>query len=355
MTCITCIYPETKPDLYFENGECSACRSFKHRPNINWVQRKDELFQLLDRFHGECIVPSSGGKDSTYQVIKLLELGADPLVVTATTCHLTPIGRRNIENLSRYARTIEITPNASVRAKLNRFGLELVGDISWPEHASIFSVPFQAAVAFDRPLIFYGENPQNQYGGPMGSEEAKQMTQRWTQEYGGFLGLRPSDFVGMEGIQERHMRSYEFPKDIGKTEAHFLGQYLPWDSHENAKIAREHGMIQQLPTPANWWDFENLDNAQTGLHDYMMWRKYGYGRATAQLSVDIRNGLIDRDFALSYAEEHEHIFPEVYAGVRIEEVLDNINMTREELDKIIDQYTNWGIHAGTPNHSNCAK
>ena len=74
-------------------------------------------------------------------------LGAEVTVVTARTCHLTEIGRQNIDNLARYARTIEVTPNMTVRAKLNRLGLELVGDISWPEHAAIFSTPFSVAAS----------------------------------------------------------------------------------------------------------------------------------------------------------------------------------------------------------------
>jgi hypothetical protein len=142
------------------------------------------------------LVPSSGGKDSTYQVLTLLELGADVTVVTARTCHLTAIGRANIDNLARYARTIEVVPNMTVRAKLNRLGLELVGDISWPEHAAIFSTPFRVAVETGHTLLMYGENPQDQYGGPLGTEEARTMTRRWVTEFGGFLGLRPSDFVG---------------------------------------------------------------------------------------------------------------------------------------------------------------
>ena len=342
--CRTCLYPDTKPDLYFdETGQCSACKSYENRPDINWDVRKAELLQLLDRHDGKCIVPSSGGKDSTYQVIKLLELGVDVTVVTATTCHLTPIGRRNIDNLARYATTIEVTPNRIVRAKLNRLGLELVGDISWPEHAGIFSTPFRMAVAFNLPLIFYGECPQNQYGGPVGSEEAKTMTRRWTSEYGGFLGMRPSDFIGIEGITERDMQDYMFPDDIGNVEAHFLGQYIPWDSHENARIAIEHGLETKLPTQANWWEFENLDNAQTSIHDFMMYKKFGYGRMTAQISVDIRKGLISRDDALKIVEQREHIFPRVYAGVSIDDLLDRISMERSELDNIIDRFTNWDL------------
>lgn len=342
--CITCCYPDTKPDLFFnEDGECSACVNAKKKPTIDWDTRKKELEQLLDRHNGRVIVPSSGGKDSSYIAITMKEMGADVTAITATTCYLTDLGRKNIDNLARHVRTIEVTPNQMVRGKLNRLGLQLVGDISLPEHMAIFTTPFKMAVNLGIPLIMYGENSQFEYGGPPGSEGAREMTRRWVHEFGGHLGVRPSDLVGHDGITAIDMRDYEFPKtedmNAAGIEAHFLGQYLPWDSHKNAEIAMECGMEALLPSPANWWPWENLDNAQTGIHDYMMYRKYGYGRGCAQISVDVRNGLVSRETALRWVEEHDGIFPEIYAGVHIDEVLDRIGMDRNGLDVIIERFT----------------
>lgn len=342
--CIKCVIPDTRPDTEFVDGVCSACLSYEKRPQIDWEQRKIELLELLDRHDGKCIVPSSGGKDSHYQVLTLLDMGADVTVVTATTCHLTSVGRKNIDNLSRYARTIEITPNKTVRAKLNRFGLSLVGDISWPEHISIHRVPFRIAVDLKIPLIFYGENPLNQYGSPSGLDEARQMTQRWVSEFGGFLGLRPQDLINMDGIKERDMQDYLAPcdKDLGKAgvAAYFLGQFIPWDSHENAKKAKQAGMICQLPTIANYWEFENLDNAQTGIHDNLMYRKYGYGRLAAQVSVDIRSGILEREQGLNYVLIRDGIFPWTYMHVQLPEILDRIEMKEEDFWMYMDKFTN---------------
>lgn len=335
--CKTCCMPNTRPDTPFVDGECAACISYKKRPQIDWDARKSELLALLDRHDGRCVVPSSGGKDSTYQALTLLELGADVTVVTARTCHLTEVGRKNIDNLARYVRTIEVVPNMTVRAKLNRLGLELVGDISWPEHAAIFSTPFRVSDQLGIPLIFYGENPQGQYGGPLGSDEAKTMTRRWVTEFGGFLGLRPDDFVGMEGITERDMLDYEPPEDT-KAEAHFLGQYIAWDSHRNAEVAKAHGMVCINPCLANWWDFENLDNAQTGIHDYFMFLKYGFGRGCQQIGVDVRSGRIDRDAALAWVEVHDGAFPSDYMDVSLCEVLDRIGMTRQRFDECVGRF-----------------
>jgi hypothetical protein len=333
--------PDTRPDHVFVDGVCPACLN-RDKP---YLRGEEELIQLLDKHHGEVIVPSSGGKDSTYQVLRLAELGATPTVVTATTCHLTPIGRENIDNLARYATTIEVSPNKTVRAKLNRLALEWVGDISWPEHAAIFSTPFRIASDLGIKLIMYGENPQNQYGGPEGTEDAVLMTERWTQEFGGFLGLRPADFVGTEGISPRDMEFYQ-PRWAPGVEAHFLGQYEKWDSRRNGKVAIEHGMKANKPCAANWWRAENQDNAQTGIHDHMMYRKYGYGRGATQIAVDVREGLIERDRALRWVHQFDGWFPDEYAGVRLDEMLDRIDMSWEKFLAILDQFTNWDLFDG---------
>lgn len=337
--CKTCVMPTTRPDTAWVDGECSACISYRKRAAVDWSAREKELLAILDRHDGRCIVPSSGGKDSHYQVLKLLELGADVTIVTARTCHLTEIGRANIDNLARYARTIEVVPNMTVRANLNRLALEMVGDISWPEHAAIFSVPFQMSKALGIPLLFYGENPQDQYGGPIGSEKAMQMTQRWRSEFGGFLGLRPDDFVGIEGITSRQMDDYRFPTD-SVAEAHFLGAYLPWDSHENARIAKDHGMQQVLPSVMNWWAAENLDNAQTGIHDFFMLLKYGFGRGCQQISVDVRTGRQYRKGALAWVELEEDapVIPCSYARVTVDEILERIGMEPNDFMGCIERF-----------------
>lgn len=348
--CRECVIPDTRPDTPFVDGVCSACLSFKKRREVDWGARRRELADLLERGRNgsgyDCIVPSSGGKDSTWQVLTLIKMGAKPLVVTASTCHLTPIGRANIDNLARFATTYEVSPNKELRAKLNRFGMEMVGDISWPEHVSIFTTPVRLAVTLGIPLLFYGENPQEAYGGPQGSEEAKVMTQRWVSEFGGFLGLRPSDF----GTMGYDMTDYLPPSDeqmrkVG-IERHFLGAYFEWDSERNATVAAENGMRQELPCDANWWPAENLDNAQTGLHDHAMFRKYGYGRGAAQISVDVRAGRITRHGALGWVEKFDGRFPEVYADVPVDEVLAKIDCDRAWLKEHLDAHTNWELFKG---------
>lgn len=346
--CQRCLMPNTRPDTAFDGSLCSACITHAAQLRYDWGSRRKDLEYLLDKQKPngsgyDCIVASSGGKDSTAQLMALLRLGVRPLLVTATTCMLTDLGRKNIDNLKRYATTIEVSPNQDVRAKLNYLGLTLVGDVSWPEHVAIFTTPMRMAVSLGIPLVFYGENPQAQYGGPKGSENANQMTRRWVSEFGGFLGMRPVDMIGQNGIQAHQMADYAFPEDAAirraKCQAHFLGQYLgPWDSRANAKDAIHAGMQYEMPFDGNWWPWENLDNAMTGLHDWLMYKKYGLSRACAQLSVDIRSGVIARSSAATILLHKENQFPEVYAGVPIETVLERMGMTREDLEYTIDKF-----------------
>lgn len=351
--CKRCIMPETKPDLEIdEEGICSACRSYEQRKDVDWHIKKDELLEVIEKYRNtdgtnyDCIIPVSGGKDSHFQVIKMLELGMNPLCVTGTTCSLSDIGRRNIENLKRLGVDyLEVTLNKVVRSKLNKFSLLQVGDISWPEHVSIFTVPVRVAVQFNVPLIIWGENSQNEYGGPAAAADNNVLNRRWLEEFGGLLGLRVSDLVGNQGIEPKHLIQYSYPSDdelqrVGVTGI-FLGYYLPWDGYQNALIAEGHGFETYSKfVEGSIADYENLDNYQTGIHDYFKFLKYGFGRATDLACLHVRRGRLMREDALNLVKRHDGKFPWIYLGCPIENILKEINMTLDEFIKVCNRFTN---------------
>lgn len=351
--CRRCVMPETKPDLYIdEEGICNACRSYEQRREIDWEQRRNELIQILDRYRSrngtnyDCIVPVSGGKDSHFQVLKMLELGMNPLCVTATTDHLTAIGRRNIENLKRLGVDyIEVTVNPIARRRINRLALEQVGDISWPEHVLIFTIPVRIAVQMHIPLIIWGENSQNEYGGPAAAAKNNVLTRRWLEEFGGLLGLRVSDLIGYDGIDTRHLIQYTYPSDeelqrVGVTGI-FLGYYVPWDGYQNALLAQAHGFETYHKTvEGSLVNYENLDNAQTGIHDYFKFLKYGFGRATDLACLHIRRGRLNRKDAIKLVRMCDGKFPWSYLGTPLEEILYEIELTLDQFIRICDRFTN---------------
>jgi N-acetyl sugar amidotransferase len=354
--CIECLLPETKPDLSFDNeGVCSACNSYKNRATIDWEQREREFVNTLNRFKDDgrnswdCIVPVSGGKDSTVQVMKILELGFNPLCVTATTCHLSEVGRKNIINIRELgADAIEFSPNPVIRRKLNRIGLENVGDISWPEHLGIFTIPVRAAVQFNVPLIVWGENSQNEYGGPATAMENNSLDRSWLEEFGGLLGMRVSDLPEFSGIEEKDLIAYTYPSDVelkrvGVTGL-FLGYFFPWDGLSNAILAQASGFTSfGSAIEGSMVDYENLDNHQTGIHDYFKYLKYGFGRATDIASLHIRRGRLSREQGLSIVKQRDGAFPETCLGLPLVEILKPLGLSVNDFHLICDQFTNRSI------------
>ena len=75
--CKEYLYPNTKTNLFFDNnGVCSACNNYKNRNIIDWPKRKKQFETLVNNIkknknNYDCLIPVSGGKDSTFQFIIL--------------------------------------------------------------------------------------------------------------------------------------------------------------------------------------------------------------------------------------------------------------------------------------------
>ena len=351
--CKSCLIPDSRPDQYFnENYVCNACLNYETRKTINWGKRLDELKKIIhkiknnDNSNWDCVIPSSGGKDSTYQALRARELGLNPVLVTATTCDLSEIGRKNIENLKNLGfDTFEISPDKITRAKLNKLCLQEIGDIAWPEHISIFTIPIKFALNYRIPLILWGENPQFDYGGPKEQNENKTLNRKWLEEFGGLLGLRVTDLIQNYGFNQSNLYPYIYPTEEElskfKITSLFLGYFEPWDNIKNADIAIKNNFtIYEKAIENGYLDCEKLDNYQHGIHDYFKYLKYGFGRATDQLSLLIRRKVISREEAIKKVSQHEGKFPSSYLGKSLIEILKKIGISINEFTDICDKFTN---------------
>lgn len=354
--CSNCLLPRSKPDLYLnETGKCAACVSFDERPSIDWNSRRIEFKNLVREIKSrktsswDCIVPVSGGKDSTAQVLHALEYDLKPLCITSTTCDLTPIGRKNIDNIKSFGVDyIEVSPNIQVRSRLNKLCLEQVGDISWPEHVGIFTIPIRMAVQFRVPLILWGENSQNEYGGPSSASNKSNLDRRWLEEFGGLLGLRISDLIETYGFSQQELDLYLYPsaQDIEQLglKGIFLGYYFKWDGLTNFLISQANGFkAHSSLVEGSIVSFENIDNYQTGIHDYFKFLKFGFGRATDIASLYIRRNFITREQGLGLVKKFDGKYPNSYLDKPLDQILDRIELSIEEFDKICDRFTNFKL------------
>jgi hypothetical protein len=281
----------------------------------------------------------------------------NPLCVTSTTCDESVLGRKNIENLKRLGVDhVQMSPNPIIRAMLNRVGLTQVGDISWPEHVGIFTIPVRAAIQFNVPLIVWGENSQNEYGGPAAAAENNLLNRLWLEEFGGLLGMRVSDLIGQEGIEARHLIPYTYPRDeelqrVGVTGL-FLGHYIPWDGLSNYLIAQANGFqTYNKVVEGSMVNYENLDNHHTGIHDYFKFLKFGFGRATDLICLHIRRGRLTRQDGIEAARRLDGLFPWEYLGKSLKDILRPLNMTEDEFIRVCDKFTNKKIFKRDANSS----
>jgi N-acetyl sugar amidotransferase len=351
--CSKCLFPETKPDLFFnEEGVCSACVAADQKDNsIDWKQREIDFNTIIDKYKKgpneigyDCLIPVSGGKDSTYQAYFMKEVcGLNPLCVCFETTNLTEVGQANIDNISKMGiDVIYFKKNYKAYKSMVVEGFKRVGDEMWPNHLGIFTIPIHIAVKFNIPLVIWGENPQQEYGGPVESIENKHLNRKWLEEFGGLLGNRIQDMVGVDGLTEKDLTPYFYPSDedidrVGVVGL-FLGHYFFWDAQKQLEIVKKHGFAvkQDGPVEGTYTNYENLDEKMHGLHDYLKYVKYGFGRATDHACIDVRNSRLTREEGLKLVKQYDGKYP----NYGVDEFVKYSGMTKEEIDVILDSFTN---------------
>ena len=352
--CKRCLFPDTKPDLYFdEQGICDACRSAEEKHSfeqgLDWDQRAKEFKDIIEKYKSkdgsnyDCIVPVSGGKDSMFQVYAMKIIHKmNPLAVTFDQFDQTPTGRHNLEALRNLGVDhIHFTLNPRVVKKLVKKGFEIVGDSHWVNHVGIFTIPAKIAVAFNIPLIIWGENSQLEYGGPAAEKDRKVLDKRWRQEFGGMRGFREEDMVDDE-LSLSDLKSLMYPSDeeiqrVGVTGL-FYGYFFKWNSIEHVKTVKKYG-FKSTPEPlhGSWLDWENCDMKLLDIREHFKWLKYGYGRTTDQVNIFIRNGTISREEGLEIVKQRDGKL-----GHK-KEFCEYIGITEQEFDRIRDGFVNKDI------------
>ena len=354
--CKKCLFPETKPDLYFnKDGICDACVSAKRihgiQDAINWEERENAFKELLDQVRKDkpegynCIVPVSGGKDSTWQVYAMKKIhNMQPLAITFDQFDQTPEGIHNLEILREIGVDhIHFTLNPLVVKKLVRQAFELVGDHYWVNHVGIYTVPFHFAVQMSIPLVVFGEQPQMEYGGPEASRDNSIMDRAWRQEFGLMRNLREEDFIG-DGVTKDDLTMLRFPSDEDmhsqKIKGTFYGFYHKWNARKHLEVVKDLGWkgFAEIPTGA-YVDYENIDMSYISIRERQKYLKYGYSRVTDQLNIDIRNKVISREDALQIAIQKDGQVDEK----TIEEFCNYIEISRSTYDEIMDSFVNHDI------------
>lgn len=345
--CTRCILPDTRPNLVLDSdGVCNACTSHATKPAIDWIAREQSFRDVVEHARKrtnryDCLIPVSGGKDSTWQVVKCLEYGLTPLAVTWKTPARTAIGRKNLDNLvSLGVDHIDYQVNPQVEKRFMLRAFEKFGSTAIPMHLALFSIPLTIASRFEIPLIIWGENSAFEYGGTDDERKGFRLDGAWLKKFGVTQGTTAGDWLA-EGFTEKELSPYFAPGDAEldakRILAVFLGFYFEWDPSQTLAVARAHGFESEPAGPrTGLYDFADIDDDFISLHHYLKWPKFGFTRLFDNLSIEIRNGRISRDEAVRIVREKGDQTPHA----DIDRFCQFAGIPRERFFEIADRFRN---------------
>lgn len=345
--CKSCVLPNTRPNLTLDDeGVCNACLAHGTKSQIDWTARQQDFRTLVEKVKGQssgydCIIPVSGGKDSTWQVVTCLEHGMTPLAVTWKTPARTSIGQRNLDNLVRLGVDhidYQISPKVESRFMLK--ALERFGSTAIPMHLALFNIPLTIAVRFNIPLVVWGENSAFEYGSAEESHTGFKLDRSWYRTYGVTHGTTAADWVG-DGLTAKQLAGYFGPNpdelEACGVHAVFLGYYFPWDPETSLKTARAHGFQSDQGGPrTGYYDYADIDDDFISIHHWLKWYKFGFTRVFDNLSLEIRNGRVTREQAIQLIRKSGNQIP----LKDIEKFCVFSGMTRARFDEICERFRN---------------
>lgn len=334
-----------------QNGVCSACRYADIKnTKIDWQQREQELIALCDRYrsktgHYDCIVPGSGGKDSTFTAhILKYRYNMHPLTVTWAPHLYTEVGFRNMQKwIHSGLDNILFTPNGKVHRLLTKLAFVNLLHPFQPFIVGQRHIAPKYSVLYGIPLVFYGEN-QAEYGNNIEENYIPTMNPKFYEGEGRLDDVILGGVSGIQLIEEHGLTLTDLqpyiPADREKlrstgTEVHYLSYYLKWDPQECFYYAAKHSgfSCNDERTEGSYSKYSSIDDRIDPFHYYTTYIKFGIGRATYDAAQEIRNGKITREEGIALAKRYDSEFPHKY----FREFLEYIGITEEQFWDFVDK------------------
>jgi len=347
LRCTLCLLPSTHETIRFDlEGICSICKNHQQKLKIDWQEKKLKLDSILDNIRGkydyDCILPFSGGKDSTFTLLYAVrDLKLKPLVVSFDHGFYRPqviMNRKKVlDDLG--VDFLSFTPNWKLVQKLMLKSFLDKGDFCWHCHTGIFSYPLWIAIEKKIPLVLWGE-PSSEYTSYYDYSEIENVDETRFNRFVN-LGVSAQDMAARLNFEYeiRDFKPYTFPPVVELNKIKLisvpLGSFIPWD----VKI-----QVHRIKTELGWagdsvegvppeYDYEKIECYMQGVRDYIKLLKRGYARTTHLTSIDIRNGRKTRTDALALVNEFENKKP-----ASLELFLSFIGLNEDEFMKVIKNH-----------------
>jgi N-acetyl sugar amidotransferase len=350
--CKSCLNMSTRPRIEFSaDGVCNACQWATQKRDMDWSTRKVELASLLtwakEKSHSyDCVVPVSGGKDGSYVAHQLKhKYNMNPLCVTVRPPLSLKVGESNLNNFIDSGYThVQLSPASDIMQRLNQVGFIEGG---YPYHGWMMAMKaavIRFAFKMKIPLIFYGEDGEIEYGGSTETKNNATYSVEYAKRiyfqgsFDSILSIVKKEFVNRLADFEM----WEFPSDnelkLRDIKIAHWSYFEPWDPYRNYIVAKDRCGLAENDTTneGTFTNFAQNDQALAALHYYLMYLKYGFGRATQDAGIEIRRGAMTREQAINLVE----LFDGQYPTEHIESYLNYFGLSKEEFDTVISTFAN---------------
>ncbi|MDC2978446.1 N-acetyl sugar amidotransferase [Pelagibacteraceae bacterium] len=314
--CKLCVLPDTRPNLFLNSkGICNACETFKLNNKIDWKKREFLFKKIINKYKSknsyDCIIPVSGGKDSTWQVKKILDYGLKPLTITWKTPARTIIGQKNLDNLIKLGVDhIDIQVNPKVESEFMLETFIKAGSTAIPMHFAIFNLPIAFAKKFSIPLIIYGENSAKEYGGTDKEIKKYFIDNSWLKKYGVTNATKIDDWYS-KILSKKDLSIYNLTENtLNKSiRSIFMGHFFQWGIKKSFTEATKVGFKQSNKINIGLYRHTDIDCDFIPIHHWLKWYKFGFNRLMDNLSQEIRNKRITREKAIKLIKKNKNNIP----------------------------------------------
>lgn len=347
--CKRCLNPQNHAlnIIFNEEGICSGCIVHEEKYTIDWNAKENELSDLLNQFSDrknssyDCIIPVSGTGDDFF-VTDLIKnkYKLNPLLVTYNTHFNTKIGTRNLARLITELDCDHLysTVGPDTVKEITRVTLEQFGDIYWHVLAGTQTFPVQIATKLHIPLIIWGVNGWLDQVGMFSHYDNVEMTKKVRKEHA-MRGFDAQDLAGYsDKLSDKDLQAFTYPSDAqlerSRVRGIYLGNYLFWNSKQQVEdMVAKYG-YETMHQERTYNTHESIgcwNNA--GIHDYIKFLKYGYGKVTDHASRDIRLKRLTRTDGIALVKKYESIIPK-----NLELFLDWIGMSEKKFYECVDRH-----------------
>ena len=340
--------PETQDGQAFDDmGFCNVCRSAEQKMRINWMERRSALERILENAREEnkdnpydCLIPISGGKDSTFQLHVLVkEYGMRPLAVTFSHNWFNSTGVFNLLNsLEQFdVDHLMFTPKRTQVNKLAKKSLSEIGDACWHCHAGVGAFPLRMALEYDIKLIIWGESAAESSS----RGTYKDPIMKFDQDYFEKVSAKVSvDKMADTDLPLSELSVYQQPDkesySLAGIQGIHLGDYIFWDEERQTEFVKETYGWKETNIEGTYKRYKSAECIMPGVHDFACYLKRGYGRASFHASNDVRAGLVTREEAFEELVPMDQIEPNALSyyskitGITREEFIDIVGSQKHE-------------------------